>query len=524
MENAEHHCLPQEAEDSAQLQAKQQEVIDHQELKAITEELGKENDKATTMTSDGLALLHNKEVQTATVVIKIPEQSELYALTNKEINNAKQAFQVFASSTHGQYKVIHFNYSDKNLLPENAKQAIFLLYSPYLKNQSANYNGPAPQCPLNQAQKNAIYKDGESNRQKDEQVKPTELQAALVKKATQKEGLLGSTKVKTEKGYSKLEDLKVGDTIACYDAKNQKQSYSKITYVDRIQIEKHIQITINNQIIKVASDHQFYIKDSEAWITAKDLENHPELINLVDPNIKEVKEVNEKLDVLRICVDSNHNFYITDHNILVHNYIPIVFEGLILWEIGEGITFTWAILGPTIIAAVTGLIYGVVNKGTGSEHHGPELNRLENSCKNPTKPAQEISFQANQANNNQNNQNSQKVSNDSGTPQPSKDPENKENKKTVEDVLRDTTPGKETRGKSEQFEKPGDYDEAIKDFESLKPSNVRDISKGDKLGKAGDLPDGRSVNVRNNSKDSRPTLEVINLQNMQRIKVRYGSK
>jgi len=78
------------------------------------------------------------------------------------------------------------------------------------------------------------------------------------------------------------------------------------------------------------------------------------------------------------------------------------------------------------------------------------------------------------------------------------------------------TPGPETRGPSQQWEKPGGKAEADKDFDNLKPKDVKPIPGG----RTGTLPDGRSVNVRDRSTDGRPTLEIQD--GPSRIKVRYN--
>lgn len=43
-------------------------------------------------------------------------------------------------------------------------------------------------------------------------------------------------------------------------------------------------------------------------------------------------------------------------------------------------------------------------------------------------------------------------------------------------------------------------------------------------GKTGILPDGRAVNVKTESTDGRPTLEIFDKKTGKRIKIRYGVK
>jgi len=79
------------------------------------------------------------------------------------------------------------------------------------------------------------------------------------------------------------------------------------------------------------------------------------------------------------------------------------------------------------------------------------------------------------------------------------------------------TPGRETSGRTTQWEKPGGMPDANRDFDQLNPSNVRDLPNG---GRVGTLPDGRTVVVRPTSTDGRPTVEIQDGKN--RDKVRYG--
>jgi hypothetical protein len=68
-------------------------------------------------------------------------------------------------------------------------------------------------------------------------------------------------------------------------------------------------------------------------------------------------------------------------------------------------------------------------------------------------------------------------------------------------------------------QKPGDFEEALQDFKEINPSNVKKIATGF----IGVLSNGKYIIVRNNSRDSRPTLEVqISKQNIR--KLRYGKK
>lgn len=86
----------------------------------------------------------------------------------------------------------------------------------------------------------------------------------------------------------------------------------------------------------------------------------------------------------------------------------------------------------------------------------------------------------------------------------------------IDSVLSDARRGKETKGRTTQYEKSGGFDKAISDFDSLKPQNVQ--NRGNNT-ITGDLSDGRKANVRSQSKDGRPTLEIQH--GNKQTKIRY---
>ena len=86
----------------------------------------------------------------------------------------------------------------------------------------------------------------------------------------------------------------------------------------------------------------------------------------------------------------------------------------------------------------------------------------------------------------------------------------------LEQILDGAKPGRETKGRTKQWNKTGNIDNANDDFDSLKPQKVKDIPGG----RTGELPDGRKINVRDHSSDGRPTLEIQDGKNQ--IKIRYG--
>ena len=91
----------------------------------------------------------------------------------------------------------------------------------------------------------------------------------------------------------------------------------------------------------------------------------------------------------------------------------------------------------------------------------------------------------------------------------------------VDKLLEDAKPGRKTKGPTEQWEKSGDYNTALGEYESLSPQGSRDIPTNYGPGKTGTIDGNRSVTVRPGSSDGRPTLEIRN-PNGRGVEIRYG--
>lgn len=92
--------------------------------------------------------------------------------------------------------------------------------------------------------------------------------------------------------------------------------------------------------------------------------------------------------------------------------------------------------------------------------------------------------------------------------------------KSVDDIingLNETTNGK---GVARNFESSGGYEQTLKDFEGLNPTDVKDIQTQYGTGKVGTLSDGTKVVARQGSKTGGATLE-IKVSNSKVYKIRY---
>ena len=88
--------------------------------------------------------------------------------------------------------------------------------------------------------------------------------------------------------------------------------------------------------------------------------------------------------------------------------------------------------------------------------------------------------------------------------------------RTVDDLIGESTAGRETKGRADQYIHGGGREQRDKDFDSLGATDVKDRGNGTRTGT---LPDGRPVNVHDSKTDGVPTIQIGN--GSREIKIRY---
>ncbi|MBP6219455.1 MAG: hypothetical protein KA436_12800, partial [Oligoflexales bacterium] len=163
------------------------------------------------------------------------------------------------------------------------------------------------------------------------------------------EGFRRGTLVKVPGGHTAIEDLKTGDLViscdldqigSCFERKIEKTFSSKSSSLLALQVEEEELI--------LDHDHQFYAPQNQNWVEAQTLGPDTQLLT-ADGHTLQVQGIEELAEddlVYSISVEGLHNFYVTEQDILVHNWPP-AFGGAI-------------IQGPQIIlAGGAGLAAGV---------------------------------------------------------------------------------------------------------------------------------------------------------------------
>lgn len=141
------------------------------------------------------------------------------------------------------------------------------------------------------------------------------------------EGFLAGTLVKTCDRYVKIEDVSVGDYVVCFD--NEKNLVESIvTYVEKKSVTQYVHVSIGDGCVNVASDQQFYNVYNDSWIAASCLQSCDVLTACKNDLCVTVELVDESLDVYVVGVAKYHNFFVTTHDVCVHNFLPPLIVGV----------------------------------------------------------------------------------------------------------------------------------------------------------------------------------------------------
>ncbi len=136
---------------------------------------------------------------------------------------------------------------------------------------------------------------------------------------------VAGTKVLTENGLVNIEDVEVGmmvysknEVTGEVELKEVKETF--INYVDYAMTK----VTVNGEVIESTNGHKYY-EVTKGWINACDLEIGDKVLNnkneeFIIENIETTEFTGNKLiTVYNFAVEDNHNYYVGESIVLVHN-------------------------------------------------------------------------------------------------------------------------------------------------------------------------------------------------------------
>ena len=128
------------------------------------------------------------------------------------------------------------------------------------------------------------------------------------------------TLVLLENGQRPIEQIIVGDFVYSYNFEKDTVELCKVMKTFENRTKEIFEITTNHEKIMVTAQHPFYVKN-KGWIKVKDLRINDILTSKAHHGIqiKDIKRMTQSENVYNIEVEGNHNYFVTNSAILVHN-------------------------------------------------------------------------------------------------------------------------------------------------------------------------------------------------------------
>jgi len=133
---------------------------------------------------------------------------------------------------------------------------------------------------------------------------------------------VAGTQVYTENGYKNIEDIKVGEKVYSYNFDTNSLELSKVVDTIRNTTNTTYKMTIGNSELEMTHMHPLYIV-GKGWVEANKINIGDKILdangNKIEiTNITTIEHSNP-IPIYNITVDGNHNYYVGNNRILVHN-------------------------------------------------------------------------------------------------------------------------------------------------------------------------------------------------------------
>lgn len=192
------------------------------------------------------------------------------------------------------------------------------------------------------------------------------------------EGFAPETFIKTPDGYAPIEHIETGQIIESYDSKNNEIASHPVIAKHSYTATNYLVIKLESEDITCSLNQKFYLHALDKWIKAKELLNNEKIRNLFcdELSVVDIIKIDNPKELHTLTINPHHNFYITESDILAHNFAPAIVIPIITISAGDGVI----LFGGLGVAGVTGIVYreaivemlqGVVRNFNGESHNNP---------------------------------------------------------------------------------------------------------------------------------------------------------
>jgi len=130
-------------------------------------------------------------------------------------------------------------------------------------------------------------------------------------------------------GFIAIKDIQVGDKVLCRDEKNGYISQEVIA-IQSHQVHDCVCVILDNAHIITAHNQKFYLSDHKRWKIAGYLQPGDRLLGKLGQTVlvKYVLKIPRSVKLYDFTVKEYHNFLVSKHGIVAHNFIPAVAVGV----------------------------------------------------------------------------------------------------------------------------------------------------------------------------------------------------
>lgn len=155
-------------------------------------------------------------------------------------------------------------------------------------------------------------------------------------------GCSAGTKVKTDKGYTPIEQIQENDVVQTYNLLRFFSMTDRVQQIKKKTDQEVLELVVNNRSMFVSPDQQFYAAGANKWIKARDLKPGDTIKTYSgELPVGEVRAAKQRMALYCLAMKKNHNFFVTDNDLLVHNMaLAGIFEAIGAWFVKEKVVET----------------------------------------------------------------------------------------------------------------------------------------------------------------------------------------
>ena len=152
-----------------------------------------------------------------------------------------------------------------------------------------------------------------------------ELEAVYTQSLNESICFVEGTEVLTENGLVNIEDVEVGMKVYSYNEKTEEVELKEVKHKFINTAKKDmVKVTVNGEVIESTSKHEYYVI-GKGWTEAFKLEEGDILLNseneeVLVKNVELIISDGNEVTVYNMEVADNHNYFVGQEMILVHNY------------------------------------------------------------------------------------------------------------------------------------------------------------------------------------------------------------